>query len=150
MVSMSDSRRRPRHRVASSALAMLEAARHSLAEAATATTPAARYAAAHLAALRAAAAVLAVRARPDDGRRRPRSVWALLPEAAPVLGEWAAFFAAGSRKRAAAEAGLPRAVTVREADDLMRDAETFLGLVEATLGLPAQQTMPAAVEPRGG
>jgi hypothetical protein len=48
------------------------------------------------------------------------------------LREWASFFAAGASKRAAAEAGLP-VVTAREADDLLRDAERFLALVEDLL-----------------
>ena len=109
---------------------------------ARARTPAERYAAAHLAALRAAAAVLACRARPASGRRGPRSVWVVLPEVAPELGEWAAFFAAGAGKRAAAEAGLPAAVSTREADDLLRDATAFLALVEATLGLSHQPFLP--------
>jgi hypothetical protein len=60
----------------------------------------------------------------------------------PALHEWAAFFAAGAAKRAAAEAGLPRAVSVREADDLLRDAETFLSLAESALGIAAQQLLP--------
>jgi hypothetical protein len=94
-----------------------------------------RYATAHLAALRAAAAVLAARTRPETGGRRPRSAWVLLGQVAPELGEWATFFAAGAAKRAAAEAGLSRAVTAREADDLLRDALTFLALVETTLGV---------------
>ncbi|MGH3342856.1 MAG: SAV_6107 family HEPN domain-containing protein, partial [Carbonactinosporaceae bacterium] len=91
-----------------------------------------------------AAAVLAARAGPDDGtaRRRPRSAWALLPGVAPELTEWAAFFAAGARKRAAAEAGLSHAVTTREADDLLREVESFLALVEGTLGLPHQPALP--------
>lgn len=113
---------------------LLALSRRGLVEACTAATPGERYAAAHLAALRAAAAVLACRARPSAGRRaRPTSAWVLLADVAPELGEWAAFFAAGARKRAAAEAGLPSAVTEREADDLVRDAETFLGVVEASL-----------------
>ena len=106
-----------------------------------------RYAAAHLAALRTAAAVLAVRARPAD-RRGPRNVWSLLPQVAPELAEWAAFFAAGAGKRAAAEAGLSRAVTAREADDLLRDAQTFLALVETTLGLAHQPVAAAPGRPR--
>ena len=85
-------------------------------------------------ALRTAAAVLAVRTRPAVTKRL-RNVWVLLPQVAPELTEWAAFFAAGAAKRAAAEAGLSRAVLPREADDLLRDAETFLALVETTLGL---------------
>jgi hypothetical protein len=59
----------------------------------------------------------------------------LLAEVAPELAEWATFFAAGAQKRAAAEAGSRRAVTEREADDLVRDADRFLATVETTLGL---------------
>ncbi len=128
---------RPRPRPISSAIALLDSARDSLSEAAAATTPAARYVASHLAALRAAAAVLATETSPQRprSRQRPPSVWVLLPKVAPAFGEWAAFFAAGARKRAAAEAGIYRAVSVREADDLLRDAETFIALVESELRL---------------
>ena len=115
------------------AAALLDQAHRGLAEAAAATDPRERYATAHLAALRATAAVLAARTRPEAGRRRPRSAWALLGEVVPELGEWAAFFAAGAGKRAAAEAGLSRSVTEREADDLVRDVRAFLGVVETTL-----------------
>jgi hypothetical protein len=59
----------------------------------------------------------------------------LLAGVAPELGEWAAYFAAGAAKRAAAEAGIRSAVTPREADDLVRDATLFLRLVETTLGV---------------
>ncbi len=121
-----------------SALGLLDQARRGLQEAAELSVPAERYATAHLAALRSAAAVLAARTRPVDTRlrrRRPTSAWVLLTEVAPELGEWAAFFAAGAAKRAAAEAGVTRAVTAREADDLLRDAGTFLALAETTLGL---------------
>lgn len=131
--------RRP---LATAGLDLLDDARRALDEAATTTVAAQRYATAHRAALRAAAAVLAVRARPARRRRGPQAAWALLVEVAPELSEWAAFFAAGAGKRAAAEAGLARAVTAREADDLLRDAETFLALVETTLGLPAQPALP--------
>jgi hypothetical protein len=106
-------------------------------EAVASPEPADRYVRAHLAALRTAAAVLAARARPAParGRRRAPTVWTLLPAVAPELGEWAAFFAAGAAKRAAAESGLVHAVTAREADDLVRDAQSFLELVESCLGL---------------
>src|SRR5918912_290618 len=108
--------------VGSAALELVELARHGLAEAEAAVSPAERYIAAHLAALRAAAAVLAVRARPLRSRRGgPRSVWELLPQVAPELTEWAAFFATGAPKRAAAEAGVTRIVSPRAADDLVRD-----------------------------
>jgi hypothetical protein len=36
-----------------------------------------------------------------------------------------------------AEAGLPSAVTAREADDLLRDAEAFLGAASTAVGLPS-------------
>lgn len=108
----------------------------SLSEAIAATEVTARYANAHVAALRAAAALLAARARPAPVRRRPqKNAWVLLAEVAPELGEWARFFAAGAGKRAAAEAGSARAVTEREADDLVRDADRFLAVVEQALGL---------------
>jgi hypothetical protein len=127
---------------------LLAAARTGLLTAAGEHLPGDRYAAAHLAALRAAAAVLAARARPVvPGRRRsrPTSAWVLLVEVAPELREWAGLFAAGARKRAAAEAGLPRAVTPREADDLLREAEAFLSVVETTLGLDSQQVLSPAL-----
>ena len=47
-------------------------------------------------------------------------------------------FAAGASKRAAAEAGIPRAVTTREADDLTRAAEEFVEVVAGALGLAYQ------------
>lgn len=121
-------------------LDLLASAHRGLAEATVEPRAGQRYAVAHLAALRAAAAVLATRARPG-GRRGPRSAWDLLAQAAPELVEWAAFFAAGAGKRAAAEAGL-ETVTAREADDLLRDVETFLALVETTVGVPHQTSLP--------
>ena len=129
---------------------LLALARRGLVEACDAATAGERYATAHLAALRVAAAVLACRARPVDGaaapprRTRPTSAWVLLAAVAPELGEWAAFFAAGAAKRAAAEAGLPSAVTPREADDLVRDVEAFLAMVEGLLGLPGSQLLLAS------
>ena len=108
----------------------------SLSEAISATEVPTRYACAHVAALRAAAALLAARAQPAPARRRPqKNAWVLLTEVAPELAEWARFFAAGAGKRAAAEAGSTRAVTEREADDLVRDADRFLAVVEQALGL---------------
>jgi hypothetical protein len=66
----------------------------------------------------------------------------LLTEIAPEFSEWAAFFAAGAAKRAAAESGSRRAVTEREADDLVRDADRFLGLVEESLGMTRHVPVP--------
>lgn len=135
---------RPQCRVAPAALAMLESARYGLAAAQGEVVPAARFVGAHLAALRAAAAIVAARSEPGSTarRRKPRSVWELLPRVEPALSEWAAFFAAGAGKRAAAEAGLPRAVSHAEADDLLRDAETFLTMAGDALGMPAQPLLP--------
>ena len=127
---------------------LLAIARQGLAEAAQTRPDGLRYAAAHLAALRAAAAMLAARARPAPARRnRVTSVWALLVLVAPELGEWANHFAIGATKRAAAEAGIPRVVTAREADDLLRAAEQFVAVVEVALGVahqPALDGMAAA------
>jgi hypothetical protein len=128
---------RPSAPLPATAVTALERARAALADAAGATAPAPRYAAAHVAALRATAALLAVRTRPSS-RRAQRNAWTLLAQVAPELEEWAAFFAAGAAKRAAAEAGLSRSVSTREADDLLRDSSRFLALVERMLGLPSR------------
>ncbi|WP_239028873.1 SAV_6107 family HEPN domain-containing protein [Pseudonocardia acidicola] len=111
------------------ALGLLRQAAGCLADGHRATDPLLRYPAAYLAALRAAAAVLAVRARPRPKRGASRNVWQLLAEVAPELGEWAAFFASCSDTRAAAEAGIARLVSRREADDLLRQSEQFVGIV---------------------
>ncbi len=118
--------------------AYLDRAAASLREAMTTTEVPRRYATAHVAALRATAALLAARATPAVPTRRGRqqkNAWVLLAEVAPEFAEWAAFFSAGAGKRAAAETGSVRAVTEREADDLVRDADRFLGLVEESLGM---------------
>lgn len=123
---------------------LLAMARRGLSDAATSSRPSERYASAHLAALRCAAAVLAARAKPEVPSRRnrgPRNAWALLTAIAPELAEWAAFFAAGAAKRAAAEAGIEGVVTAREADDLLRDTETFLALTETTIGVSHQPAL---------
>jgi hypothetical protein len=134
-------------RVPGPALSLLRTARQGLAEAESEGDPATRYIAAHLAALRAAAAIVAARGEPGTGgrRRRPRSVWELLPQVEPALAEWAAFFAAGAAKRAAAEAGLPRAASAREADDLLRDASTFVAVAERALGLAGEAMLPLSL-----
>lgn len=112
----------------------LHRVRTALVEAELSRSPAERYLAAHLAALRVAAVVLALRARPGRRGNRPRNAWLLLAEVAPELGEWAAFFAATESKREAVRAGATAIVSAREADDLVRDAQTFFGLVERAIG----------------
>jgi len=117
------------------ALGLLRQAGDGLAEAHRESEPLLRYPAAYLAALRAAAAVLAVRAKPRPRRGAPRDVWNLLAEVAPELGEWSAFFASCSDTRAAAEAGISRLVGRRDADDLLRQAEQFVGIVRTLVPL---------------
>jgi SAV_6107-like HEPN len=125
------------NRVGPAVLALVKAARRGLDEAAGETAPGARYVTAHLAALRAAAAIVAARGQSSSGRSKPRSVWEMLPQAEPSLAEWAAHFAAGAGRRAAAEAGLPRAAALSDADALLRDAQTFVTAAEAALGIAA-------------
>ena len=127
---------------------LLTIARQGLVEAAQTRPDGLRYAAAHLAALRAAAAVLAARARPAAPTRRSRvtSTWSLLVLVAPEFSEWAGYFALGAGKRAAAEAGIPRVVTPREADDLLRAAEQFVVVVESALGLTYQPHLPQSAQ----
>lgn len=128
------------------ALDLLAQAQHGLDEAATLQTPNERFVAAHLAALRTAAAVLAVRGRPENtprARRAIRSAWDVLPQVAPELTEWSALFASGAPRRARAEAGIAGAATWRDADDLVRAAGMFQRLVESTL-----VTQPAFPQPR--
>ena len=115
----------------------LHRAETAIVEAELAERPSERFLAAHHAALQVAAVVLALHTSPAvrGQRSRPRNAWRMVADVAPELGEWAGFFAAGAAKRAAAEAGSTRAVTEREADDLVRDADRFLGIVEQALGL---------------
>jgi hypothetical protein len=118
---------------AGSALGLVRQARAGVAEAQREASPAERYATAYLAALRAAAAMLALRGRPHRGRSRPTSAWVLLTSLAPELTEWAVFFAASSATRAAILAGVTRNVTQRAADDLVREAAQFTDLVAAAV-----------------
>jgi HEPN superfamily protein len=115
--------------VPESALALLANAEAGLVAAETEDDPAQRFAEAYLAALRAAAALLAMRGRPHRARSRPMSVWTLLTSVAPEMREWAAFFASCSATRAAVQAGITRAVGTRSADDLVRQSGQFIELV---------------------
>jgi hypothetical protein len=135
------------------ALDLLTQAHLGLQEAAALDAPHERYATAHLAALRTAAAVLAVRGRPERtprARRSIRSAWEVLPEVAPELADWAALFAAGAPRRARAEAGIAGAATAREADDLLRDAGMFLRMVERMLLLRPLLEPPLRTRPPQG
>ncbi|MEV7779151.1 SAV_6107 family HEPN domain-containing protein [Kitasatospora sp. NPDC088351] len=136
------------------ALDLLADAHRTLDRARALEDPLERYAAAHLAALRTVAAVLAVRGRPEKSPRRRkaiRSAWEVLPEVAPELAEWAVYFAAGARRRAAAEAGIRGAASARDADDLIRNSALFLRLVERLLGLrPAPPAPRLPLDDDGG
>lgn len=123
------------------ALDLIACAGRSLEAAHLARTVPERSAGTKLGVLRAAAAVLCVRGRPPrtQGSARPSGgpldVWQLLPRVAPELTEWAQFFSAvlpegGSRPAATAT------MSVREADDLLRQGEDFVGIVAGLLGLP--------------
>lgn len=103
----------------------------ALADADRADRPVDRFVAAHLAALRVAAAVLAARRPRVRGRR---SVWDVLAETAPELGEWAAYFGALQLKRQLVAAGAIALVSEREADDLLRDARAFRAAAELGRG----------------
>lgn len=138
--------------VASTSLDLLDRSRASLLQACRTGDAGERYVEAHLGALRAAAALLAARSLPtgstsgsgssgagrairtSTARSRPRSVWELLPRVAPELTEWSAFFAASARRRAAVERG--GRIAARESDDLLRQAENFLEIIQDLLGLP--------------
>lgn len=110
----------------------VQRARTAILEAELTHRPSDRFLAAHAAALRVAALVLALRTHPALAQRRsrPRNAWRLVAEVAPEFAEWAAFFAATEAKRDAVRAGATSIVSAREADDLVRDAQTFLTLVE--------------------
>lgn len=110
---------------------LLADARSALGRAMRADGPADRFATAHLAALRAAAAVLAARARPR--RTASRSAWDLLTRVAPEYEEWSLFFASSARVRQAIEAGITSRVSDRAADDLVRQSAQFVELVERDL-----------------
>jgi hypothetical protein len=130
-----------RYSATPSALALVEAALHALIAAECEASAEGRYVGAHRAASRAAAALVAARGGAASLGRRPQGVWELLQQEELPLSEWAEFFASGAGKRAAAEAGLPRAVSPREANDLIRDAETFVFIVESALAILAQRPL---------
>ena len=142
MIGHSGGRSGPR--VSQRVLAHLAEARACLDEAAAAATPAERYVAAHLAALRAAAGLIAARPARIARRRRLRSAWEMLPEAEPGLAEWAAYFQLSAAKRAAAEAGMVRGITRRDADELLAEAGRFVAEVESILGVTSQPVLPLA------
>lgn len=124
--------------IPASVVALLGQAKTIWAESALETRASEKYRGSHVAALRAAAAVLALRARPASAlRRRPTSAWVLLEGVAPELAEWGAYFADSAARRAAIEAGSTTVVSERDADDLLRAAGEFIAIVERMAGAMA-------------
>ena len=142
--SVAATRTRRATRVTAGALELLGRARTALESACHAGDASTRYLDAYLGALRAGAALVVARASALP-RGRVRGVWPTLPALAPELGEWATFFAATSARRGVLERG--GRVSAREADDLLRQAEMFLGLVEAALDLPPGEPLPRSTAP---
>lgn len=106
----------------------LASARSALVAAELEGVPAGRFTQAYLAALRVAAVVVGERARPGAVVDHKQDTWWLLGRLAPELAEWAAYFAEAAAKTLASSAG-GYSVNSREADDLLRDAQAFLGVV---------------------
>ena len=88
-----------------------------------------RFSLAYRCALRAGAAVLAVRAgtnkHPGATPAQPRNVWDVLQRVAPELGEWAVYYQSQAALRDIAESGSSD-ITGRMADDAVREAEQFI------------------------
>ena len=114
----------------------LQSARTELDGAELASHPNQRYAAAYRATLKVAAEVIGI-CRPQLDSTRPRNVWDLVSQLAPELAEWARHFALVTRRLPLVDTGRVR-VSVREADDLLRDAEAFLARAELVVGMPAR------------
>ncbi len=143
-------------------LDLLSRSQASLDQACHATVARERYLQAHLAALRAAAALVGSRAArdprdphdphdphsPHDGSGVPtrRGLWTALAVAFPELGEWASYFAATGRRSRRVVRGEPIPISPRDADDLVRAAQTFLALVTGRLGA-ARDPAPARFTP---
>lgn len=126
-------------------LELLERSRAALTDACGASTTTQRHAQAQLAALRAAAALLA-QVAPRTVGSRPRSAWEALSRHAPEFAEWSMFFASSGRRSRQAQAGIVT-VGLREADDLVRQAEHFLDAVLVRLGLPARAPVAVRLAP---
>ncbi|MFD6177000.1 SAV_6107 family HEPN domain-containing protein [Isoptericola sp. NPDC060282] len=127
-------------------VSLLDRSDAELAQASTASDPADRFVHAHLAALRAAAAVVALRGRPS-ARSRARSVWDMLALVEPDLAAWSGYFASGARVRAAVEAGLEPEVDAHRAAELVACAEDFRDEVGLLVDPRAGFARPLAVAP---
>lgn len=95
--------------------------------------PSERFRTAYLAALRGAGAVLALTGADRAPRARSRNAWVLMQRAAPEFVMWADYFTGQSETRAALEAGLPRPIDDRRADEFASRVGAFLHDVEDLL-----------------
>src|SRR5450759_5388139 len=119
--------------VSTEALALLARSDAELLAAQFAPEASDRFVHAHLAAIRAAAAVLAVRGRP--GRRSAaRTAWEMLSGVSPEIETWAATFAGAAPLRSRVEAGRRDLVTDDRAGCALAAAEDFRDTVEEVLG----------------
>ncbi|MFE3194471.1 SAV_6107 family HEPN domain-containing protein [Nocardia sp. NPDC059240] len=109
-----------------------------LAEAQGEPDPAERFRVAYLAALRGAGAVLALTGADRAPRARSRNAWVLMQRAAPEFVMWADYFTGQSETRAALEAGLPRPVDDRRADEFASRVGAFLHDVADLLAAAAR------------
>ncbi len=127
------------------AVDLIAAADAGLTDAHWAETVHARWACTRLSVLRAAAAVLAVRAAAGRARA-PMTLWDVLPELAPELTEWAEFFAEAMPDPVDGRAPGGELMSVREVDDLLRQGELFVARVAGLLGVP-REPLPTALAP---
>ena len=131
--------------LAGDVLDLLERSRESLLQACHAETATQRYHDATMGALRVCAAVLA-QCAPRAVGSRPRNAWETLSHTVPELGEWASFFQHAAKRSRSLTAGLGH-VDQREADDLVREAEAFLGVALVRLGLPPMAPVSQDITP---
>ena len=124
------------------ALELLDSATEALHRAQRAGSASLRFELAYLCTLRSGAAVLARRARPRSLRTRPRGMWALLASTAPELAEWAQYFSVCGAHNAAQLDGRT-GISARQADDLVRDAATFLVVAKLAVA-PARPRLKGA------
>ena len=111
---------------------MLGRAYRSLDKAAQAKTPNAIYVAAFMAASHAAAAAVAAKISPEQRARmsNPGSLWKALAIAAPDLKGWADYFEANARRRNLADKGMANAISLDQAETMLRDVTDFLATAE--------------------
>lgn len=107
----------------------LRRVRSLLVQAELTETPVERWLTAYAAVLRVAAMVLKVSGAAYAVKGRVNA-WQLLGRVAPGLAEWARYFYALQAKREVVVAGAAALVSVREADDLVRDVGLFCDTVQ--------------------